>query len=219
VATTSAKRKRGTLDRATIGVAALEIVDAGRAEALTMRSLASKLRCDPMALYRHVDHRDDLLGLVAAMVVESIVIPPEVLDDRKWLRQLLFNLRTTLIDHRNVVPILGQMVLPIGEQSVFIDQLVGRLARNRSTGKPLADRVNLVIGSVLGYLVMELSTPTRPSFRRFTEHEPTQSKTLATLAGKAFGFRDAADVVLLPKGFTLLVDTAIETVLDPPASA
>ena len=55
---------RPHLDRDTIVRAALEILDEGGIDALSMRSLGRHLGYEAMALYRHVDGREDILEAV-----------------------------------------------------------------------------------------------------------------------------------------------------------
>lgn len=211
----TSRRARGSLSRDEIGVVALLLVDELGDAALTMRSLAKRLQCDPMTLYRYVDSRDDLLTLVAATLVKSIAVPDSSLDDRRWLRQLSTGIRSTLCDHRNVMPIIGYALVPIGLESEVIQTLAHRLAVNSATGHGLVDRYNAFIGGVLGYLALELAAPaTGPIQRSFTEGVQLP-KPIRALRGKAFGFRNPEDPALLPSGFQLLTESLINAVLDP----
>lgn len=51
---------------------ALEVGDRGGPEAMTMRSIAAELGCDPMALYRHFANRETLLDAVADRAVSEV---------------------------------------------------------------------------------------------------------------------------------------------------
>jgi TetR/AcrR family transcriptional regulator, tetracycline repressor protein len=211
-------RARGTLNRHEIGAAALALVDELGPDALTMRSLAKSLRCDPMSLYRHVDDRVDLLALVATAVIAEISAPDPSLDDAEWLRQLLVGLRNAFIKHQHAVPIIGNLLFPLGRQSEVLVALIMRLTRNRSTGASVVDRYNMIIGATVGYLMVELAAPVTVSLHRFEPIAGVAAKPVSTLSGKAFGFRPTDSVVLLPKGFQLLGETLIAAVLDPPSA-
>ncbi|NJC69403.1 TetR/AcrR family transcriptional regulator [Planosporangium thailandense] len=52
---------RHTLDRSAIAAAALDLMDAEGARALTIRSLAARLGVAPMALYNHVHTKEEIL--------------------------------------------------------------------------------------------------------------------------------------------------------------
>lgn len=55
-----------------IAVAALDLAETRGSEALTMRSLASKLNRRPSSLYNHIGGRDDLIERMRALIVEEI---------------------------------------------------------------------------------------------------------------------------------------------------
>lgn len=52
------------LDRARIVEAAIAVADESGAAAVTMKAVASRLSCTPMALYRHVRNKDGLIDLM-----------------------------------------------------------------------------------------------------------------------------------------------------------
>lgn len=52
--------------------AALRLADAEGLEAVSLRRLASELRATPMALYRHVRDKDDLLDLMAGRLLDEL---------------------------------------------------------------------------------------------------------------------------------------------------
>src|SRR5437899_3186253 len=59
--TRRARAPRHTLDRATAAAAALDLMDAAGAGALTIRALATPLGVAPMALYNHAATKEDML--------------------------------------------------------------------------------------------------------------------------------------------------------------
>lgn len=54
---------------------ALELADAEGLDAASFRRLAADLGVTPMALYRHVEDRDDLLGAMTDLVMAEITVP------------------------------------------------------------------------------------------------------------------------------------------------
>lgn len=68
------------VNEAEIVSAALEIVDAGGLGALSMRKLAAKLKCDPMAVYYYLPSKEALLDAVAARL-DTEGSPPETWRD------------------------------------------------------------------------------------------------------------------------------------------
>jgi AcrR family transcriptional regulator len=205
---------RQPLTRLAIGEAALALIDRDGADALTMRSLAKHLHCDPMALYRHVDDRDDLLALVAALVIGLIELPDESLEDRAWMLQCLMNMRATFVAHRHVVSIIGLTLLPNVSEHQILTSMIERLTRHPMPDVALADRINALLGASIGYVMVELAEPAhRPMRRAVMSGESVVSEHLAVLESNAFGFRDPTMIVLQPGGFELLARIVVDGVL------
>lgn len=59
------------LNRSRVIQGAVEVLGAGGVSAVTMRGVARHLGVTPMALYNHVDDRDDLLAGVAGHLIEK----------------------------------------------------------------------------------------------------------------------------------------------------
>jgi len=75
---------RAGLTRERIVRRALELADAEGLQAASFRRLAADLGVTPMALYRHVDDRDDLLAAMTDLVMDEIEVPdagPDARDD------------------------------------------------------------------------------------------------------------------------------------------
>ena len=68
---TTPRRRRGTLSRERIVAAAIEILDAGGEQALTVRTLTVHLSTGRGALYHHVSGMDDLLAAAADGIVRA----------------------------------------------------------------------------------------------------------------------------------------------------
>ena len=78
------------LTREQVLITALEIIDEGGVEALTMRRLGQALDRNPMGIYRHAADKDALLELVVEHVISQLVVPHEPIpsedgeDDVEW---------------------------------------------------------------------------------------------------------------------------------------
>jgi AcrR family transcriptional regulator len=66
---------RNRLSRARVLEAAITQADAGGLDDLSMRKLAEVLEVAPMALYRHVANRDDLIDGMIDLVFAEIDVP------------------------------------------------------------------------------------------------------------------------------------------------
>ncbi len=58
-----------------IVAAAVELIEADGLGALTMRRLATRLGCSPMALYRHVSDKQELMGAIADYYLADLELP------------------------------------------------------------------------------------------------------------------------------------------------
>ena len=91
--------KRERLDRGRVVSAAVAVADADGMEGVTMRSLASALEVVPMALYKHVANKDELLDAMVDTVFEEVRFSTR----RGWrpaLRQRAVSMRRALLRHR-----------------------------------------------------------------------------------------------------------------------
>ena len=68
--------ERAPLSRQRILRAAVALADGTGAEAFSMRRLAQELGVVPMALYKHVANKDELLDGMVDVVVGDIAPPP-----------------------------------------------------------------------------------------------------------------------------------------------
>jgi AcrR family transcriptional regulator len=66
----------------TVVRAAVDVIDADGVGALTMRRLATRLGCSPMALYRHVATKQDLIRAIGEHYLADIELPDT--DDLHW---------------------------------------------------------------------------------------------------------------------------------------
>ncbi|MDG4800021.1 helix-turn-helix domain-containing protein [Micromonospora sp. WMMD980] len=90
---------RPSLSREAIAAAGLRLVETRGAEALSMRRLAGELGCSPMALYRHVSDKRELLVLVLEQVAAGIELPEPVGSPRQRLVELFGGLYDYLRVH------------------------------------------------------------------------------------------------------------------------
>jgi AcrR family transcriptional regulator len=91
--------RRQPLTRDRVLATAVELADRSGAEALSMRKLGQELGVDPMALYRHVRNKDDLLDGVLAVVVGQIEPAPAGLTWKPALREQAMNARRVMLRH------------------------------------------------------------------------------------------------------------------------
>ena len=92
--------KRARLNRERVLEAAVTLADEIGIDALSMRRLAQELGVVPMALYKHVADKEDLLdGMVDAIIREIAALVPDS-GWRDTIRRRVLSARSTLHRHR-----------------------------------------------------------------------------------------------------------------------
>ena len=79
--------------------AAVALADEAGLEAFSMRGLAQELGVVPMALYKHVANKDELLDGMVDIVFSEIELPPADLDWRSAMRRRAISTREALKRH------------------------------------------------------------------------------------------------------------------------
>ena len=94
------RRPRGSLSREQVVEAALALADEAGLEALSMQTLARRLDCGVMTIYRYVESKEDLLNAIAQRGLRDLRLPRPLPGDAEallvsWGRAL----RMTLVEH------------------------------------------------------------------------------------------------------------------------
>ncbi len=155
------------IDRSRLLAEALAIADERGLEALTMAAVAERLGVTPMALYRHVAGRADLLDGLVELLLTEFAPPPAGLPWSECLGVLAANIRASARRHPSVFPLLLQRPATTPDARRTRDAVYAAL---REAGVPegrvpLVER--LVSTAVLGFAVSEAAG-------RFREHSRRQ---------------------------------------------
>lgn len=90
---------RQTLSPQRIATAAVAVADAEGLDAVTMRRLATELGVAPMAAYRYVSGKDDLVELMVDHVYAELELPPATSGWRETLRLIAVRTRELTLAH------------------------------------------------------------------------------------------------------------------------
>jgi AcrR family transcriptional regulator len=115
------------LNRDRVLVAAMALADERGLDALSMRQLAQELGVVPMALYRHVANKDELLdGLVDAVVGE--IDPPDLTSDWKSaVRSRILSARAAVLRHPWARRLMESRTLPTPVVLKYMDSTIAML--------------------------------------------------------------------------------------------
>jgi AcrR family transcriptional regulator len=119
--------QRGRLTRERVLETAILRADQGGLEALTMRTLAETPEVAPMALYRHVANKDDLIDAMVDVVFAEVGVPSGAGDWKTSMRRRAIAVRDALIRHPWAVGLMESRRTPGPANLRHHDAVIGRL--------------------------------------------------------------------------------------------
>jgi len=149
--------RRQSLSKDAIITAALELVDAGGMEALSMRALGAKLGVQAMSLYNHVENKAALIDGVHERMVLSLELD---LTDRPWdeaLRTVGHAYRTLAVAHPRVFVLMATRPLSTAAEVAHAAPMLGILAQTGLDPVRLLFVLNVFFSSVNGILLADVS--------------------------------------------------------------
>jgi AcrR family transcriptional regulator len=195
------QRPRGTITRAAVVRAALEIADRDGVDALTIRSVAKCVGAPPMSLYTHFSNKDELLDLMYAEVAGGMYADQGYPTWQMELTEHSLRVRRTLTEHPNWAPLLSRPAPPLA--SSLRERVLKLMAADGMQEREAFNALTAVNLSALGLVLVELSlgSPLGQSEleRRFDElkelvdTKPADDHALTRSAMTKLGRLDFAD--------------------------
>ena len=111
------------LNREEIVAATCRLINREGVDAFTMRALANEMKVSPMAAYRHVSNKDELLLMAVDSVLSKVVLPEA---DQPWpdrFRQVAHNVWEAIEDHRWILGFVISRNQPVPELERILDEL------------------------------------------------------------------------------------------------
>lgn len=154
--------------------AALEVADAEGLQALSFRRVAARLGVTPMALYRYVASKEELLVGVGDLVLSELELPQAPKDEwRDQLRAVARSFRTCLISHPSTVPIFLGRPLFTPAATRTADAMLGLLRRAGFSPEQAVLLYQQVARFVLALVMLE--TGSGPDASEDERHERLQT--------------------------------------------
>jgi AcrR family transcriptional regulator len=119
------EQSRVPLNRQRVLAAAVVLADQGGVDALSMRKLAQELGVVPMALYKHVANKDELLDGMIDVVVSEIDPPPSGTDWKTAIRQRVLSARRALRRHPWASQVIESRTNPTPAVLAYMDSMIG----------------------------------------------------------------------------------------------
>jgi AcrR family transcriptional regulator len=151
--------KRVPLSRARVIRAAVKLADAAGFESLSIRKLAEQLGAAPMALYRHVANKEDLLdGMVDVVFAE--MYPPSIGTNWKSeLRRRGLSTRAVLLRHLWAVGFMETRMSPGPASAEHHNATMGCLREAGFSFKDAVHAYSVLDSYTYGFLLQEKTIP------------------------------------------------------------
>lgn len=150
---------RARLSRDRVLKAAVALADKEGLEGLSMRKLGTELGVVPMALYKHVGNKEDMLDGMVDVVFAEISLPPPELDWKATTRARAVSTRQVLARHTWAIGITESRTKPGPANLRHRDSVIGCL---RQGGFPieLAIHASSALDSyIYGFALQEQNLP------------------------------------------------------------
>ena len=152
-------RGRGRLNRDRVLRAAMELADAGGLETLTMRTLGQELGVGPMALYRHVANKDDIVDGIVDLVFVEIGVTPAGGDWRAAMRERAIAIREALTRHRWAIGLMESRRSPGPANLRHHDAVIGSLRAAGFDMEMAAHAYSLLDSYIYGFAQTQMNLP------------------------------------------------------------
>jgi AcrR family transcriptional regulator len=139
--------------------AAINQADAVGLDALTMRTLAKSLEVAPMALYRHVASKDDLIDAMIDVVFGEIGLPSGGASWKTAMRQRGISLRDVLARHRWAIGLMESRRHPGPANLRHHDAVIGKLRAAGFEIEMVAHAYSLLDGYIYGFALTKMNLP------------------------------------------------------------
>jgi AcrR family transcriptional regulator len=154
-----AAERRIPLRRDRVLSAAIALADAGGLESLTMRRLGEELGVGPMALYRHVTNKDDLVDGLVDLVFTEVGLPSTGVHWRTAMRERAISLRDVLVRHRWAIGLMESRANPGPATLRHHDAVIGSLLAAGFDMAMAAHAYSLLDSYIYGFALTKLNLP------------------------------------------------------------
>jgi len=117
--------RRTPLSRERVLRTAVALADDAGIDAVSMRKLAQELGVVPMALYKHVANKDELLDGMVDIVIGEMDPPDPDLDWRSAVRKRVLSARDALLRHPWTRRVMEAQTAPTPVVMGYLDSTIG----------------------------------------------------------------------------------------------
>jgi AcrR family transcriptional regulator len=142
---------REPLSRERILQTAVALADEGGADSLSMRKIAQELDVVPMALYKHVANKDELLDGMFDAVIQEIDPPIEDADWKTTMRERILSGRRALLRHPWASQVIESRAEPTPMVIGYIDSMMGIFLSGGFSVDLMHHAVHVMGSRILGF--------------------------------------------------------------------
>lgn len=156
--------RNAPLTRDDVLAAALEMIDEGGVEALSMRKLAGRLGIEAMSLYHHVRDKDALLDGVVELVFRRMEMPERL--PAEWVpmaEEMFVAFRRALLEHPNTIALLARRPLNTGASADFVEAPLSVLARSGLPAEQVGQLYQSLVSYAFGHAFVASDRPVAPA--------------------------------------------------------
>ena len=145
------RHERAPLTRERILASAVELADEGGIDSISMRRLAQELGVVPMALYKHIANKGELLDGMIDVVVGEIDPPIPDADWKTMVRERILSARRMHLRHRWASKALESRNDPSPTVIAYLDSMMGILRAGGFSMDLLHHTMHVMGSRLLGF--------------------------------------------------------------------
>jgi AcrR family transcriptional regulator len=157
--TLAGNASRRPLSRKRVLRAAIAHADKRGLDDLSMRKLAEVLQVAPMALYRHVANKDDLIDAMIDVVFSEIQLPERGSEWRTAMRLRATSVRDALTRHRWAIGLMESRLHPGPANLRHHDAVLGNLRSAGFSVASAAHAYSLLDSYIYGFALTKMNLP------------------------------------------------------------
>ena len=123
--TTKETKARTSLNRDRVLATAMALADRDGVESLSMRRVANELDVVPMALYKHIANKEEMLDGMLDAVVAEIDPPRTGIDWKTAVRERILSARRALLRHPWASRVIETRTRPTPTVMAYMDSMIG----------------------------------------------------------------------------------------------
>lgn len=188
--------RESPLSRPQVLAAAVALADREGLAAVSMRHLAAELGVVPMALYKHVSDKNDLVAGMIDLVVAGYAAPPPGLEWREGVRRRVLAARDALLEHPWLRPAIETATERTPAVLAHMDAVAGELAAGGLSYDLVHHAMHALGHRIWGFSPEAFSSPAAPSAPPPPTPAPSTAEQEAMMAAMAQRFPHIAAIAL-----------------------